>query len=55
MNGPSAAKLQSGPGLGVSPTYDEYIESVVAQAPPLSAQQLAKLSAQFDYDGGAPR
>jgi hypothetical protein len=55
MNGPSAAKLQSGPGVGAPLTYAAYVESVVAAAPPLSAQQLAKLSAQFDYDGGGPR
>jgi hypothetical protein len=32
-------------------TEDEYIAAVIADAPPLSARQVAKLSALFDQDG----
>ena len=30
--------------------YERHIESVVAQAPPLTAAQIAKLTALFDYE-----
>ncbi|HWF29864.1 MAG TPA: hypothetical protein VG327_16075 [Mycobacterium sp.] len=30
--------------------YEQYVESLVAQAPPLSPTQIAKLSTLFDYE-----
>ena len=32
--------------------WDAYIRKVVAKAPPLTAEQIAALSALFDYQGG---
>jgi hypothetical protein len=38
-----------GPDRYCGVTREEYINQVIAKAPPLTAEQLAKLSTLFDY------